>query len=66
TFLEVRENNVAAQTLYARAGFESVGVRPGYYPDTGEDALLMRLNMDAGPTDRDSAERDMDQGDDTE
>ncbi len=63
TFLEVRENNVAAQTLYTSAGFETVGIRPGYYPDTGENALLMRLDMDAERVDEESAKRDMDQGD---
>lgn len=63
TFLEVRENNVAAQTLYTGAGFKTVGIRPGYYPDTGENALLMRLDMDAKRMDEESAKRDMDQGD---
>ncbi|TVM15664.1 ribosomal-protein-alanine N-acetyltransferase [Oceanidesulfovibrio indonesiensis] len=66
TFLEVRKNNVAAHALYRSAGFETVGVRSGYYPDTGEDALLMRLDMDAGYAEIDPAKRDMDQGDDIE
>lgn len=65
TFLEVRENNIAAQTLYESMGFETVGVRPRYYPDTGEDARLMRLEMDAEHGDG-AAEHDMDQGDTTE
>ena len=39
--LEVRVNNQAAIYLYEKFGFEVVGVRPGYYQDTGEDALLM-------------------------
>ncbi len=38
--LEVRPSNQAARRLYERLGFTQVGVRPGYYPDTGEDALL--------------------------
>lgn len=39
--LEVRPTNVPAIMLYERFGFESLGRRPGYYPDNGEDALLM-------------------------
>jgi [ribosomal protein S18]-alanine N-acetyltransferase len=39
--LEVRLSNAAAQALYRRFGFEAVGVRRGYYQDTGEDALVM-------------------------
>lgn len=39
--LEVRELNFAAQRLYLRLGFESVGKRPRYYTDTDEDALIM-------------------------
>lgn len=30
-FLEVAEDNAAARSLYARAGFARVGVREGYY-----------------------------------
>ncbi len=39
--LEVRPSNTAAITLYERFGFRRVGMRPGYYRDTGEDALIM-------------------------
>ncbi|MPZ72352.1 MAG: ribosomal-protein-alanine N-acetyltransferase [Nitriliruptorales bacterium] len=39
--LEVRVNNRGAQRLYAAFGFAPVGVRPGYYAETGEDALIM-------------------------
>jgi len=45
--LEVREGNVAARSLYARAGFVAEGRRPRYYPD-GEDALLWRRTLDVG------------------
>lgn len=41
--LEVRASNTAAQALYASLGFDSAGVRPGYYPD-GEDAVIMWLH----------------------
>jgi len=39
--LEVRLSNRAAQEMYKRFGFMPVGVRKGYYADTGEDALVM-------------------------
>jgi ribosomal-protein-alanine N-acetyltransferase len=43
-FLEVRAGNVAAQAMYQKYGFEVAGVRPGYYKDNNEDALLMNLD----------------------
>jgi ribosomal-protein-alanine N-acetyltransferase len=39
--LEARLSNKAAQEMYRRFGFVPVGVRKGYYADTGEDALVM-------------------------
>jgi ribosomal-protein-alanine N-acetyltransferase len=39
--LEVRLGNAAARRLYQRFGFRPVGVRPRYYSDNGEDALIM-------------------------
>ncbi len=42
-FLEVRAGNAAAQAMYKKYGFEVAGVRPGYYKDNNEDALLMNL-----------------------
>lgn len=39
--LEVRPSNDAAINLYEREGFQVVGVRPRYYSDNGEDALIM-------------------------
>ena len=52
--LEVRASNKAAQSLYTRLGFASAGVRKGYYADTGEDALIMwlELGMDVNKHDR--------------
>ena len=41
--LEVRESNLAAQKVYERCGFVSGGVRPHYYADTGEGAVIMWL-----------------------
>ena len=39
--LEVRADNVTAQRLYARRGFEQVAVRRGYYQPSNTDALVM-------------------------
>jgi [ribosomal protein S18]-alanine N-acetyltransferase len=39
--LEVRPSNGAAISLYGALGFRPFGHRPGYYPDNGEDALIM-------------------------
>ena len=44
--LEVRTSNAAAIALYERFGFTSHGVRPGYYTDTNEDALIMWRTAD--------------------
>ena len=39
--LEVRMSNAGAIRLYEQLGFESRGVRRGYYTDNREDALIM-------------------------
>ena len=39
--LEVRASNIAAQRLYYKYGLDLVGLRPCYYSDNGEDAVLM-------------------------
>ena len=44
-YLEVRRDNQQAQHLYCGFGFAVVGVRPCYYPDNHEDALLMTLEV---------------------
>jgi [ribosomal protein S18]-alanine N-acetyltransferase len=44
-WLEVRPSNKAALALYRGAGFIEEGRRPGYYTDTGEDAVLMSLYL---------------------
>jgi [ribosomal protein S18]-alanine N-acetyltransferase len=41
-FLEVRADNDRAQALYRRHGFDTVGLRRGYYQPSGMDALVMR------------------------
>lgn len=39
--LEVRRSNIAAQTLYKKYGFVPCGIRPEYYLDNREDAIIM-------------------------
>ncbi|MCW2957115.1 MAG: rimI [Thermoleophilia bacterium] len=41
-FLEVREDNPAAQNLYRSLGFEELGVRPHYYQPDDVSAIIMR------------------------
>ncbi len=44
--LEVRESNLAAQRVYLTCGFASEGVRPRYYEDNHENAVIMWLYKD--------------------
>lgn len=39
--LEVRVSNASAIRLYRNKGFLEHGIRPGYYSDNGEDAIIM-------------------------
>ncbi|WP_030317248.1 ribosomal protein S18-alanine N-acetyltransferase [Streptomyces sp. NRRL B-3229] len=41
--LECRIDNLRAQKLYERFGFEAIGFRRGYYQPGNVDALVMRL-----------------------
>ena len=43
--LEVRRSNEPAIGLYKSFGFRQVGVRPNYYADEGEDAIVMVLDF---------------------
>jgi ribosomal-protein-alanine N-acetyltransferase len=47
--LEVRVSNRAAQSMYEQLGFSSVGVRPGYYVDNREDAMIMWVQGISSP-----------------
>ena len=47
-FLEVRESNTGAIRLYERLGFMRIGKRKGYYCETNEDAIVMRLKAGHG------------------
>ena len=51
-FLEVRTDNEAALSLYRRHGFETVGLRRGYYRPSGADAFTMRREAVAAVVDR--------------
>lgn len=43
-FLEVRESN-SAREFYKNCGFQEIGKRKNYYPDTGEAAIIMMRNI---------------------
>jgi [ribosomal protein S18]-alanine N-acetyltransferase len=46
--LECRVDNIRAQKLYERFGFEPIGFRRGYYQPGNVDALVMRLTTMPG------------------
>lgn len=46
-YLEVGVSNEAAIKLYNKYGFAKMGIRKGYYSESGENALLMGRNLDA-------------------
>jgi [ribosomal protein S18]-alanine N-acetyltransferase len=43
--LEVRVSNEAAKGFYRKLGFEAKGIRPKYYSDNSEDAMIMWLDL---------------------
>jgi ribosomal-protein-alanine N-acetyltransferase len=43
--LEVRRSNVPALALYRAIGYRQVGVRPNYYAEENEDAIVMVKNL---------------------
>jgi ribosomal-protein-alanine N-acetyltransferase len=43
--LEARRSNTAALRLYRRFAFRAVGVRPNYYAEDQEDAIVMLLDL---------------------
>ena len=47
--LEVRLSNIAARRLYEKYGFRPVGIRPRYYSDDQEDALIMTTEPLSSP-----------------
>lgn len=55
--LEYRVSNHAAGRLYQKLGFQIVGRRPGYYRDTGEDAVVAAIFGLQHPATRSSLEQ---------
>ena len=55
--LEVRLSNLPARKLYEKYGFRPVGLRPRYYSDDNEDALIMTTEPLAEPAMRARIER---------
>jgi len=55
--LEVRLSNLEARRLYEKYGFRPVGVRPRYYSDNGEDALIMTTDRLDSPRMRERLDR---------
>jgi ribosomal-protein-alanine N-acetyltransferase len=45
--LEVRRSNQPAIRLYRKYGFRPVGIRPNYYVEDNEDAIVMLLELTA-------------------
>lgn len=45
--LEVRRSNLGALKLYQNYGFRAIGVRPKYYVEDNEDAIVMLLELPA-------------------
>jgi|ERR1035441_3058356 ribosomal-protein-alanine N-acetyltransferase len=43
-WLEVRESNIGARNFYESLGFHEAGRRPGYYPDSAEGAIVMKVH----------------------
>ncbi|WP_242345137.1 ribosomal protein S18-alanine N-acetyltransferase [Anaeromyxobacter terrae] len=43
--LEVRRSNAPALELYRSLGYRQVGIRPNYYQEEGEDAIVMILDL---------------------
>jgi ribosomal-protein-alanine N-acetyltransferase len=44
-FLDVRESNGAARSLYGSLGFREVGWRAGYYAEPVENAVVMEASL---------------------
>jgi len=43
--LEVGRNNEGAKRLYEKFGFEIIDVRPQYYAESGEDAMVLSADL---------------------
>lgn len=47
-YLDVRTSNLAARRLYEQFGFARTRVERGFYPDSGEDAIVMTRTQQGG------------------
>ncbi|GED17689.1 alanine acetyltransferase [Aneurinibacillus migulanus] len=54
--LEVRRSNETAKGLYKKLGFVEEGIRPGYYTDNGEDAIIMWVRLEQDSEERKTLE----------
>lgn len=52
--LEVRRSNTPAICLYQSLGFEQIAERKNYYPENGEDALVMQKRCEYKQVNKDS------------
>lgn len=44
-FLEVRESNIVARSLYSKTGFAEVGIRKNFYRKPDENGVVMQLEI---------------------
>ena len=44
-FLEVRQSNIPAISLYKKEGFEELGIRKKFYEHPVEDAIIMKVGI---------------------
>lgn len=44
-YLEVRESNISAVSLYKKFGFKKYGLRKNYYKNPTENAILMSMDL---------------------
>lgn len=44
-FLEVRQSNEPARSLYKKLGFEELGIRKKFYEHPVEDAIIMKVGI---------------------
>lgn len=49
SFLEVRDNNIAARKLYESLGFNAISIRKNYYGNPVEDAVIYEYEFGAQP-----------------
>lgn len=49
-YLDVRQSNLAAQSLYEKLGFRRIALRKSYYSEPEEDAVVMCLDLEKPPS----------------